>query len=128
MRVDQYLWCVRLFKSRNLASTACRKGQVTVNGQIVKPSREVLPSDQLKVRKDQIWHHLEVIAIPKSRVGAKLVGLYCFEKIDAEDLERTRLQQLAVQAQRDQGTERPTKKERREIDDLNQETSEEEIK
>jgi ribosome-associated heat shock protein Hsp15 len=80
------------------------------------------------VRKDQIWHYLEVIAIPKSRVGAKLVGLYCFEKIDAEDLERTRLQQLAVQAQRDQGTGRPTKKERREIDDLNQETSEEEIK
>ena len=75
-----------VYLSRNLASTACRKGQVTVNGQIVKPSREVLPSDQLKVRKDQIWHHLEVIAIPKSRVGAKLVGLYCFEKIDAEKI------------------------------------------
>ena len=77
MRIDQYLWCVRLFKSRNIAANACKKGQVIVNEQSVKPSREILPLDRIKVRKDQIWRHLEVIALPKSRVGAKLVGLYC---------------------------------------------------
>ena len=118
MRIDQYLWCVRLFKSRNIATNACKKGQVNVNEQSVKPSREILPLDRIIVRKDQIWRHLEVIALPKSRVGAKLVGLYCVEKIDAGDAERNQLQQLTFQGKRDQGTGRPTKKERRDLDNL----------
>ncbi len=118
MRIDQYLWCVRLFKSRNIATNACKKGQVLVNGQSVKPAREILPLDRIKVRKDQSWHYLEVIALPKSRVGAKLVGLYCVEKIDADEAERNQLQQLSFQGKRDQGTGRPTKKERRDLDNL----------
>ena len=118
MRIDQYLWCVRLFKSRNIATNACKKGQVLVNGQSVKPAREILPLDRIKVRKDQSWRYLEVIALPKSRVGAKLVGLYCVEKIDADDAERNQLQQLSFQGKRDQGTGRPTKKERRDLDNL----------
>ncbi|CAI8348935.1 MAG: RNA-binding S4 domain-containing protein [Flavobacteriaceae bacterium] len=118
MRIDQYLWCVRLFKSRNIATNACKKGQVLVNGQSVKPAREILPLDRIKVRKDQSWRYLEVIALPKSRVGAKLVGLYCVEKIDADEAERNQLQQLSFQGKRDQGTGRPTKKERRDLDNL----------
>ena len=118
MRIDQYLWCVRLFKSRNIATNACKKGQVLVNGQSVKPAREILPLDSIKVRKDQSWRYLEVIALPKSRVGAKLVGLYCVEKIDADEAERNQLQQLSFQGKRDQGTGRPTKKERRDLDNL----------
>lgn len=118
MRIDQYLWCVRLFKSRNIATNACKKGQVLVNGQSVKPAREILPLDRIKVRKDQSWRYLEVIALPKSRVGAKLVGLYCVEKIDADETERNQLQQLSFQGKRDQGTGRPTKKERRDLDNL----------
>ena len=118
MRIDQYLWCVRLFKSRNIATNACKKGQVLVNGQSVKPAREILPLDRIKVRKDQSWHYLEVIALPKSRVGAKLVGLYCVEKNDADEAERNQLQQLSFQGKRDQGTGRPTKKERRDLDNL----------
>ena len=118
MRIDQYLWCVRLFKSRNIATNACKKGQVLVNGQSVKPAREILPLDLIKVRKDQSWRYLEVIALPKSRVGAKLVGLYCVEKIDADEAERNQLQQLSFQGKRDQGTGRPTKKERRDLDNL----------
>ena len=125
MRIDQYLWCIRLFKSRNLASTAFRKGHVVLNEQTVKPSREVMPTDQIKVRKEQIWRQLDVISIPKSRVSAKIVGLYCVEKIDIEDLERTQLQQLTAHAKRDHGSGRPTKKERREIDDLNTDIPEE---
>ena len=118
MRIDQYLWCVRLFKSRNIATNACKKGQVLVNGQSVKPALEILPLDRIKVRKDQSWRYLEVIALPKSRVGAKLVGLYCVEKIDADEAERNQLQQLSFQGKRDQGTGRPTKKERRDLDNL----------
>ena len=118
MRIDQYLWCVRLFKSRNIATNACKKGQVLVNGQSVKPAREILPLDRIKVRKDQSWRYLEVIALPKSRVGAKLVGLYCVEKIDADEAERNQLQKLSFQGKRDQGTGRPTKKERRDLDNL----------
>ena len=118
MRIDQYLWCVRLFKSRNIATNACKKGKVLVNGQSVKPAREILPLDRIKVRKDQSWRYLEVIALPKSRVGAKLVGLYCVEKIDADEAERNQLQQLSFQGKRDQGTGRPTKKERRDLDNL----------
>lgn len=118
MRIDQFLWCVRLFKSRNIATNACKKGQVLVNGQSVKPAREILPLDRIKVRKDQSWRYLEVIALPKSRVGAKLVGLYCVEKIDADEAERNQLQQLSFQGKRDQGTGRPTKKERRDLDNL----------
>ena len=118
MRIDQYLWCVRLFKSRNIATNACNKGQVLLNGQSVKPAREILPLDRIKVRKDQSWRYLEVIALPKSRVGAKLVGLYCVEKNDADEAERNQLQQLSFQGKRDQGTGRPTKKERRDLDNL----------
>jgi len=118
VRIDQYLWCVRLFKSRNIATNACKKGQVLVNGQSVKPAREILPLDRIKVRKDQSWRYLEVIALPKSRVGAKLVGLYCVEKIDADEAERNQLQQLSFQGKRNHGTGRPTKKERRDLDNL----------
>ena len=121
MRIDQYLWFIRLFKSRNIALNACKKGQVFINDQTVKPSREVLPLDQIKVRKDQIWRQIEVIALPKSRVGAKFVGLYCMERIDNLDAELKKMQQLASHAKREPGSGRPTKKERRELDDLSEE-------
>lgn len=125
MRIDQYLWCVRIFKSRSMATNACKKGQVMILDKAVKPSREVLPLDLVKVRKDQIWRNLEVIALPNSRVGAKLVGLYCVEKISSEDFERNQLQQLVGHAKRDQGTGRPTKKERRELDNLSEDNARE---
>jgi len=116
MRIDQYLWCIRLFKSRNSATTACKKGLVSINNKRVKPSREVLPLDRIDLRKNQLGHQIHIIAIPKSRVGAKLVGLYCTITISSESEERKELQQLTSSAKRDRGTGRPTKKERRELD------------
>ena len=118
MRIESFLWCIRVFKSRNAASQACKKGQIQVNGQVTKPSREVLPLDQLKIRKDQVWKSFEIIALPKSRVGAKLVPLYALDKTTPEEIAHLKLQQLAPGVKRDRGTGRPTKKERRDIDEL----------
>ncbi|MGB5369606.1 MAG: S4 domain-containing protein, partial [Flavobacteriaceae bacterium] len=76
MRIDKYLWSTRYFKTRSMATTACKKGQVKVNDQVVKPSREVYPTDQIMVRKDQINLQLSVLDLPPNRVGAKLVDIY----------------------------------------------------
>ncbi|MCW8981726.1 MAG: S4 domain-containing protein, partial [Altibacter sp.] len=64
MRVDKYLWCIRYFKTRSIATNACKKGSVRVNDDIVKPSREVYPGDTITLRKDQINYQLEVLGLP----------------------------------------------------------------
>ncbi|MDB2329966.1 RNA-binding S4 domain-containing protein [Candidatus Arcticimaribacter forsetii] len=117
MRIDQYLWAVRYFKSRSIASKACKKGQVKVNDQIVKPSREVYPTDKIIVRKDQINLSLEVLDIPKSRVGAKLVDIYRVNTTPKDAFKQNELQNLAQDYYRQKGEGRPTKKDRRELDD-----------
>ena len=117
MRIDQYLWAVRYFKSRSIASKACKKGQVKVNEQIVKPSREVYPTDKIIVRKDQINLSLEVLDIPKSRVGAKLVDIYRVNTTPKDAFKQNELQNLAQDYYRQKGEGRPTKKDRRELDD-----------
>ena len=124
MRIDQYLWCVRLYKSRNIANSVCKKGMIKLNGQKVKPSRDILPLDYIEIRKDQIWRKFQILDIPKTRMGAKLVSLYIFEKTDPSVFEIKELQQLSGSKSRDEGTGRPTKKDRREIDDLFIEQSE----
>ena len=95
MRIDKYLWCTRYFKTRNIASTAVKKGQVKVNGDSVKPSREVYPMDKIVVRKNQIDYQLTVLDLPESRVG-----------------------QFAKKHYRKKGLGRPTKKDRRDLDDF----------
>jgi ribosome-associated heat shock protein Hsp15 len=117
MRIDQYLWAVRYFKSRSIASKACKKGQVKVNDQIVKPSREVYPTDKIIVRKDQMNLSLEVLDIPKSRIGAKLVDIYRVNTTPKDAFKQNELQNLAQDYYRRKGEGRPTKKDRRELDD-----------
>ncbi len=75
MRIDKYLWCIRYYKTRSIATEACKKGHITVNGQEAKPSRDVFPSDKITLRKDQINYILTVLDIPENRVGAKLVDI-----------------------------------------------------
>lgn len=118
MRVDKYLWCVRYFKTRSIATNACKKGQVKINDVAVKPSREVFPSDTIQVRKNQINYVIEVLDHPPSRVGAKLVGLYCVDKTPAENLEKLDLLKYSQNYYRKKGTGRPTKKDRRDLDDF----------
>ncbi|WP_350291236.1 RNA-binding S4 domain-containing protein [uncultured Croceitalea sp.] len=117
MRIDKYLWSVRYFKTRNIATTACKKGHVKVNNQVVKPSREVYPMDKITVRKNQIDYRLEVLDVPESRVGAKLVGMYRKDTTPKEAFEHNELLKFAKDHYRKKGTGRPTKKDRRNIDD-----------
>ena len=112
MRIDQYLWCVRYFKSRNIASNACKKGQVKINEQVVKPSREVLRQDKLEIRKDQILYQCTVLDIPKSRLGAKLVDIYRMDTTPRSAFEQKELQRLSQDYYREKGEGRPTKRDR----------------
>lgn len=117
MRIDKYLWHIRYFKTRNIASTACKKGQVKINEQVVKPSRDVYPMDKVQVRKNQIDLQLTVLDIPESRVGAKLVDIYRKDTTPKEAFEHGELLKKAKEHYRKQGTGRPTKKDRRDIED-----------
>lgn len=124
MRIDKYLWHTRYFKTRNIASTACKKGQVKVNGQVVKPSREVYPTDEVVVRKNQINLQFTVLDIPSSRVGAKLVDIYRKDTTPKEAFENEALLKYSKAYYRKKGTGRPTKKDRREIDEYLDDESE----
>lgn len=117
MRIDKFLWSVRYFKTRNIATNACKKGHIKVNDQVVKPSREVYPMDKITVRKNQINYQLEVLDIPKSRVGAKLVAIYRKDTTPKESFKHDELLKFAKDHYRKKGTGRPTKKDRRNIDD-----------
>src|SRR5690554_4620256 len=128
MRIDKYLWCVRYFKTRNIATQAIRKGSVRVNGDVVKPARDVFPGDKINLRKNQINHQLQVIDLPKSRVGPKLVDLYRLDTTPKEEFESSDMLKYARTYYRKKGVGRPTKKDRRDIDDFKDSGEEEEEK
>ncbi|MCL9809017.1 RNA-binding S4 domain-containing protein [Flavobacterium luminosum] len=118
MRIDKYLWCVRYYKTRNMVTEACKKNQVTINGSIAKPSKEILPGDKITFRKDQITYIIKVLAIPDNRVGAKLVDLYRIDETPAEAFEHLEMLKLSKAHYRKYGEGRPTKKDRRDLDDF----------
>ena len=118
MRIDKYLWCVRYFKTRNIATTACKKGHIKVNGQVVKPSREVYATDKIELRKNQINYTITVLNIPQNRVGAKLVDIYRVDTTPKSAFESQELLKFAKDYYRKKGTGRPTKKDRRNIDEI----------
>ena len=117
MRIDKFLWSTRYFKTRNIATTACKKGHVKINGLAAKPGREVFPMDQIVVRKNQIDYKFTVLDIPPSRVGAKLVDIYRKDTTPKEAFEHNELLQYSKDYYRKKGIGRPTKKDRRDIDD-----------
>ncbi|WP_437399573.1 RNA-binding S4 domain-containing protein [Flagellimonas lutimaris] len=118
MRIDKYLWCVRYFKTRSIASNAVKKGHVKINGSAVKPSRDVFPMDKIVVRKNQIDYQLTVLDVPESRVGAKLVDIYRKDTTPKEAFEHNELLQYAKKHYRKKGLGRPTKKDRRDLDEF----------
>ena len=120
MRIDKYLWCVRYYKTRNMVTEACKKNHVTVNGQIAKPSREVYPTDKITFRKDQITQIISVLDIPANRVGPKLVDLYRINHTPVEAFQHLELLKLSKEHYRKTGDGRPTKKDRRDLEDYSE--------
>lgn len=100
-----------------MATEAIKKGHVSINNQVAKPSREVFPSDKIVLRKDQINYKITVLDVPQNRVGAKLVDMYRKDETPAEAFEHLELLKLSKEHYRTKGDGRPTKKDRRDIDD-----------
>ncbi|GHT23073.1 heat-shock protein Hsp15 [Bacteroidia bacterium] len=117
-RIDKWLWAVRLFKTRSLAAEECSKGRVAVNGATAKPSRSVKIGDVVDVKKPPVTYSFRVLALTNNRVGAKLVPT-CLEDITPpEQYEILELQKISGFVDRARGTGRPTKKERRDLDEF----------
>ena len=117
MRIDKYLWCIRIFKTRSIATEACKKGQIKIENSITKPSKEVYGNELITIRKNQINYQIEVTGIPEHRVGAKLVQLYAKDRTSREEFDKLDLLKYSKDHYRKKGSGRPTKKDRRDIDE-----------
>ena len=118
IRLDKYLWAVRIFKTRSDAADAIRNNRVTVNNSYAKPSREVKIGDIIAVRRQAVTYSYKVLDLVSSRQGAKLVPQYCLDITPPEELAKLNVPRETVFVFRDRGTGRPTKKERRDLDTL----------
>jgi ribosome-associated heat shock protein Hsp15 len=118
IRIDKWLWAVRLFKSRSLATEECNKGHVMIGGIAVKPSRIPKVGDIIQVRKNPVIYSYKVIGLIGKRVNAKLVPLYLEDVTPPEVLEVLEIRKRMSNFDRDRGAGRPTKKERRDLDRL----------
>jgi len=117
MRIDKYLWCIRQYKTRSLATEACKKGHVKIDDKSIKPSKDIYGNELISLRKNQINYKIKVIDVPPNRVGAKLVDLYRKDLTPKEEFEKTELLKYSKDYYRKKGAGRPTKKDRRDIDD-----------
>jgi ribosome-associated heat shock protein Hsp15 len=117
-RLDKWLWTVRLFRTRSLASDACRAGSVTINDQPAKPAREVRTGETVRVQQGLVERTLRVLGMPRSRVGAKIVPEFCTDMTPPEEFSKAREQRVQHLLAREKGSGRPTKRDRRRLDDL----------
>lgn len=118
VRVDKWLWAVRIFKTRSLATEACKKGHVLLGDLPVKPSRTIKVGETIIVRKPPIKRSFKVLGLAEKRMGAKLVVDYLEDVTPVDELELLEIQKHMRWSSRDKGTGRPTKKDRRELDDF----------
>ena len=118
LRIDKYLWAIRVFKTRSDAADACRSGKVTLNGQEAKPSKEVKIGDLLEVRKGPVRYRYKILALLEQRVAAKNLAPYVLDVTPPEELAKGADHHQTALVWRERGTGRPTKKERRDIDRL----------
>jgi hypothetical protein len=116
VRIDKWLWAVRVFKTRSLATDACKMNRVSINGQLTKPSRLVKEGDVISVRKPPIEYSFKVLRILNNRVGAKLVPEYMENVTPKEQYDILELQRLSRFVDRAKGLGRPTKKDRRDME------------
>ena len=118
VRIDKWLWAVRLFKTRTIAIEACKKGRITIKGITIKPSRMIKIGDVIEVRRPPITYSFEVLNLSESRMGAKLVHDFMKDVTPASQLEILELSKVSGFVDRARGTGRPTKKERRDLEDF----------
>ncbi len=119
MRIDKFLFNVRLFKTRSMAADACDKGRIHINGAAVKPARVVRPGDEISVKVNPVFRRYKVVALLKGRVGAAKVPEYITETTSQDDLFKLKMMSEMGRfsfGKRDRGAGRPTKKDRRDID------------
>ncbi|MCD8206854.1 MAG: RNA-binding S4 domain-containing protein [Bacteroidales bacterium] len=117
-RIDKYLWAIRAFKTRSDATDACRGGKVLVNGMGAKPSRNVSEGDVISVRRGLVTYSYKVLAVIEKRQGAKLVSQFAEDITPQSELDKLKQPTETFFLRRDPGTGRPTKKERRQMEDL----------
>ena len=123
-RIDKWLWAARIFKTRSLAADACKSGRVTLNGAQVKPSRTVKEDDEVGVKKSPVTYTFRVKQAIEKRVGAKLLPDILEDITTPEQYEILEMQRISGFVGRAKGTGRPTKKDRRALDDFAQNASE----
>jgi ribosome-associated heat shock protein Hsp15 len=117
IRIDKWLWSVRVFKTRTLAGEACNKGRIFVNGMPAKASKDIRIGDIVIARKPPVIYSYLVKGLPGSRLAAKLVSDYLEDQTSIEEINKLKINDTLF-FKRDRGTGRPTKKERRQMDDL----------
>ena len=118
VRVDKWLWAVRVFKTRSIATEAVKKGRVSIGEMPVKPSRVIKVGDVVCVRKSPVTYRYKVLQLAGKRMGSKLVSDYMEDVTPKEELEILEVQKQMGWFQRERGTGRPTKKDRRDLDDF----------
>ena len=123
VRIDKWMWATRIFKTRTIALEACKKNRVLVNDTPAKPSRMIKAGDIVQVRKPPITYSFKVLDITSNRIGAKLVPQFLENITPPEEYEILELQKISGFVDRVRGTGRPTKKERRDLDNFNFSTS-----
>lgn len=118
VRIDKWLWSVRLFKTRSQASEACKKRQVMMDNAPVKSSRSIKAGDVIQIKNPPVVNSYKVLQVVEKRMGAKLVPDFMKDVTPPEQLEILELQKINLQLNRAKGTGRPTKKDRRDLDDF----------
>ncbi|HHT33726.1 MAG: RNA-binding S4 domain-containing protein [Bacteroidia bacterium] len=116
VRIDKWLWAVRIFKTRTVASEACKKGRVLIGETAVKPSRNIRTGEVIQVRKPPVTYSFKVLALSDKRMGAKMVSQFMENVTPQEQYELLELNRIGGFVDRQRGTGRPTKKERRDLD------------
>ncbi len=123
VRIDKWLWAVRLFKTRTIAIEACKKGRITIKGMPIKPSRMIKIGDIIEIRRAPITYSFEVLDLTEKRMGAKLVPQYMRDVTPPAQLEILELSRITGFVDRARGTGRPTKKDRRDLEEFKEDYS-----
>ncbi len=118
LRIDKYVWAVRLTKTRSQASELISKGKIKINEMDVKPSRDIKMGDTINIHKNSAVFSYKVLELLEKRVGPKLVSIYIEDITPIEEVEKFKSYQEAQRGYRDMGTGRPSKKDRRSLDDF----------